>query len=48
MAKFSKIEVLSTIASTGMVPVFYNKDVEISKNVLKACFYPEIPAVRAG
>ena len=38
MAKFSKIEVLSTIASTGMVPVFYNKDVEISKNVLKACY----------
>lgn len=38
MAKFSKIEVLSTIASIGMVPVFYNKDVEISKNVLKACY----------
>ena len=38
MAKFSKIEVLSTIASTGMVPVFYYKDVEISKNVLKACY----------
>ena len=38
MAKFSKIEVISAMASTGMVPVFYNKDIEISKNVLKACY----------
>ena len=28
MAKFSKIEVISAMASTGMVPVFYNKDIE--------------------
>lgn len=26
------------MASTGMVPVFYNKDIEISKQVLKACY----------
>ena len=45
MAKFSKIEVLSPIASTGMVPVFYNKDVEISKNVLKACYEGEVSAL---
>ena len=38
MAKFSKIEVLNAMASTGMVPVFYNKDVEIAKNVVKACY----------
>ena len=38
MAKFSKIEVISAMASTGLVPVFYNKDIEISKNVLKACY----------
>ena len=38
MASFTKIEVLSTIAATGMVPVFYNKDVEVAKNVLKACY----------
>ena len=38
MAKFSKIEVLAAMASTGMVPVFYNKDVEIAKQVVKACY----------
>ena len=26
------------MAETGIVPVFYNADLEISKNVLKACF----------
>ena len=26
------------MASTGMVPVFYNKDVEIAKSVVKACY----------
>jgi len=38
MARFNKIQVLSTISSTGMVPVFYNKDPEVAKNVLKACY----------
>ncbi len=38
MAKFSKIEVLQAMNTTGIVPVFYNKDIEISKNVLKACY----------
>lgn len=38
MARFSKIEVLSAMMKTGMVPVFYNKDIEISKNVVKACY----------
>lgn len=38
MAKFSKIEVISAMAKTGMVPVFYNKDVETAKNVVKACY----------
>ncbi len=32
------MQVLSAMQSTGMVPVFYNKDVEISKQVLKACY----------
>jgi 2-dehydro-3-deoxyphosphogluconate aldolase / (4S)-4-hydroxy-2-oxoglutarate aldolase len=36
--KFSKIEVLSVMKATGMVPVFYNGDVEVAKNVLKACY----------
>jgi 2-keto-3-deoxy-6-phosphogluconate aldolase len=38
MARFSKLEVLGTIAGTGMVPVYYNKDAETAKNILKACY----------
>ena len=38
MAKFNKIQVLNAMASTGMVPVFYHKDVEGAKNVVKACY----------
>lgn len=38
MAKYSKIQVLQTMAETGIVPVFYNADVETSKQVLKACY----------
>ena len=36
--KFSKIQVLVAMKETGMVPVFYNSDIEISKNVVKACY----------
>lgn len=36
--KYNKIQVISAMAETGMVPVFYNGDVEISKHVLKACY----------
>ena len=38
MARFSKMQVINAMASTGMVPVFYNKDIEISKSVVKACY----------
>ena len=38
MAKFDKIEVLQKIGATGMVPVFYHKDVELAKQVVKACY----------
>lgn len=38
MAKYSKVEVILTMKQTGMVPVFYSNDVEISKHVLKACY----------
>lgn len=38
MAKFSKLQVLNAVAATGMVPVFYNKDIEITKKVVKACY----------
>lgn len=38
MAKYSKIEVIAAMKETGMVPVFYSGDVEIAKQVLKACY----------
>jgi 2-dehydro-3-deoxyphosphogluconate aldolase/(4S)-4-hydroxy-2-oxoglutarate aldolase len=38
MAKYSKLEVLSTIRETGMVPVFYHKDPQTAKQVVKACY----------
>ena len=36
MAKFNKLQVLSVMKSTGMVPVFYHSDVEAAKQVVKA------------
>lgn len=38
MAKFDKFQVMAKIAEAPMVPVFYNKDVEVCKNVIKACY----------
>ncbi len=38
MAKYNKIQVISAATSTGLVPVFYNADLETSKAVLKACY----------
>ena len=36
MAKFDKFQVMAKIAAAPMVPVFYHKDVEVCKNVIKA------------
>lgn len=38
MAKYNKLQVIQTMKETGIVPVFYNADIEISKNVVKACY----------
>jgi 2-dehydro-3-deoxyphosphogluconate aldolase/(4S)-4-hydroxy-2-oxoglutarate aldolase len=38
MARFNKIQVLSAVSATGMVPVFYHSEVEVAKNVAKACY----------
>jgi len=38
MARFNKLQVLEAIVNTGMVPVYYNKDAETTKNILKACY----------
>ena len=37
MAKHNKVQVISTALKTGLIPVFYNADLETSKAVLKAC-----------
>lgn len=36
--RFNKLQVMSVMKETGMVPVFYHKDAEVSKNILKACY----------
>lgn len=38
MAKYNKLQVIQTMKDTGIVPVFYNPDVETGKHVLKACY----------
>lgn len=38
MAKFDKLSVLNKLAAAPMVPVFYHKDAEIAKAVVKACY----------
>ena len=37
MAKFSKVEVIQVLKEVGLLPIFYNKDIEICKNAFKAC-----------
>jgi len=44
MARFNKLQVLDAIIRTGMVPVYYNKDAETAKNILKACYVGGIRA----
>lgn len=38
MATFTRIEVAQTMAKTGLIPLFYHPDVEIAKQVVKACY----------
>lgn len=38
MAQFSRIEVATVMQNTGLVPLFYHDDIEVSKKVLKACY----------
>jgi 2-dehydro-3-deoxyphosphogluconate aldolase/(4S)-4-hydroxy-2-oxoglutarate aldolase len=38
MARFNKVQVLSAMAATGVVPVFYHREVEVAKNVVRACY----------
>ncbi|WP_282087830.1 bifunctional 4-hydroxy-2-oxoglutarate aldolase/2-dehydro-3-deoxy-phosphogluconate aldolase [Aquimarina algiphila] len=38
MAQYTRIEVATIMKETGMVPLFYHQDIELGKNVLKACY----------
>jgi 2-dehydro-3-deoxyphosphogluconate aldolase/(4S)-4-hydroxy-2-oxoglutarate aldolase len=37
MARFSRLEVLNEITRIGLVPVFYQPDIEIAKRIVAAC-----------
>jgi len=38
MAQYTRIEVVQTMKNTGLVPLFFDNDLELSKNILKACY----------
>ena len=38
MAKYTRIEVINQMIGSGMLPLFYHSDIEVAKNVLKACY----------
>lgn len=38
MAKFNRLDVAIKFREAGIVPVFYNKDLEVCKGVVKACY----------
>lgn len=38
MAQFTRIEVAQEMKNTGMIPLFFSNDIELSKNILKACY----------
>ena len=38
MAQYSRIEVAQVMKDTGLVPLFFNSNIEVSKKVLKACY----------
>ena len=37
MASFDRLTVLNTIISSGLVPLFYNKNIEQAKHIITAC-----------
>lgn len=39
MAKYTRLEVAQAMKTTGLVPLFFNNDINIAKNVVKACYY---------
>ncbi|MCL4299757.1 MAG: bifunctional 4-hydroxy-2-oxoglutarate aldolase/2-dehydro-3-deoxy-phosphogluconate aldolase [Anaerolineae bacterium] len=37
MARFTRLDVLNTMLDLGLIPVFYQKDVEVAKQIVAAC-----------
>ncbi len=37
MAKYSRLHVLNTMIETGLVPLFYNGDIEVATRIVQAC-----------
>ena len=37
MARYSRLDVLNTVLELGLVPVFYNPDLEVAKQIVSAC-----------
>ena len=38
MAQYTRIEVATAMKDTGMIPLFFHSDIELGKNILKACY----------
>lgn len=45
MARFNRLDVLNKMIDQGVIPVFYNKDVDVVKNIIKACAAGGAPLV---
>ena len=37
MARFAKYQIVSRIVDSGLIPIFYQKDLEVSKKIVQAC-----------
>ncbi|WP_130736039.1 bifunctional 4-hydroxy-2-oxoglutarate aldolase/2-dehydro-3-deoxy-phosphogluconate aldolase [Flavobacterium sp. J27] len=38
MGQFTRIQVVTKMNETGLVPLFYHHDIEVSKNIIRACY----------
>ena len=38
MARFTRVDVIMRILEAGIVPIFYHKDPEVCRNVIKSCY----------
>ena len=38
MAQFSRLQVAIQMKESGLVPLFYNSDINVAKDILKSCY----------